>query len=86
MVYTKADYWKHEHEWRAIRIVEDADLIHLVPFPHKAVKEVILGNRMSEADRYRMLACMRQECYSHVQLYDLVPHQTEWSLQRTRVS
>ena len=84
-VYTKADYWKHEREWRAIRTIEFAAKLHLERFTTKAVTEVIFGNRMSAKCRNRVLGCIHDVPYSHVRLYDLKPHPAEWSLQRDRV-
>ncbi|QIL02691.1 DUF2971 domain-containing protein [Sphingomonas sinipercae] len=55
LISKQAD-WSYEREWRLYAKVEDASVItkvqheqiHLVPFPHAAVRRVILGSRASD--------------------------------------
>jgi Protein of unknown function (DUF2971) len=53
--YTKSSEWEYEREWRFTRLIRKAaktvrvgdDDIPLFPFPKEAVREVILGHRVS---------------------------------------
>ena len=64
MMCTKYISWKYEKEWRLIRPLDRADrtlnakdgsLIHLFCFPSDAVLEVVVGARMTDADRNRLM-------------------------------
>jgi len=47
IIATKARAWRHEHEWRIVRYEGHGE----VPFSPDALDGIILGCRMSEADR-----------------------------------
>jgi hypothetical protein len=83
-VYTKARYWEHEREWRAIRVEEYPDPIHLVSFPPEAIKEVILGDRMCDSLQDLIATRLRGD-YKHVRLYQLVPDKIRWVLKRAKI-
>jgi len=56
--FTKSSDWIHEKEWRRYRLIRDADrtievdgeTIALFSFPRNAIRSVILGMDIAEAD------------------------------------
>ena len=77
MVCTKFTSWAYEEEWRLIRpldradrITESADgsVIHLFRFPRDAVVEVIVGARMTDADRECLIGAVAEGEFGDIRL------------------
>jgi hypothetical protein len=91
-IYHKFEQWKHEHEWRSLRVLEHdfpdqtlCDDTHLFRFSPDAIIEVILGNRMNEDHKCQILENLKDPAYGHVEVFEAVPDSNAWALQRKRI-
>jgi hypothetical protein len=77
LFFAKSVKWEYEVEWRMLLpLSESSEKIenspfpfYLFHFPSDAVKEVILGARVSSMDRYAIEALMNKPKFSHVKLF-----------------
>jgi hypothetical protein len=71
---TKSEHWHYEHEVRLVTRLAHADVvdrgrgIHLLKVPEEVVTEVVLGFRMSYADRAAIREILDDPAYRHVRL------------------
>ena len=89
LFFVKSVHWSYEREWRMLVPLEDAAevissvpyAIHLFDFPAAAVKEVIVGARMTDANRDAVLSSVRA-CGSiaDIQVKQAVPDATDFKL------
>lgn len=83
----KSSHWAYEREWRIMRALQDASErvddcgtahpVHLFAFPPSAVVEVVLGARMAEANREKLLNLVLSDSrYMHVRVHEARPHES----------
>ncbi|NWA66738.1 DUF2971 domain-containing protein [Pseudomonas reactans] len=69
LIYTKSDAWTHEREWRIYtgngrdKLAPHED----IKFGHRELTSVILGCRMSEADKTELSLCVNR-LYPHAEI------------------
>lgn len=88
ILLVKSTQWDYEQEWRIIRPLQEANKIiqadscpiHLFQFPMTAVKEVILGCRMSEKRKQEIKAILTSESFQHVRVRQAEPDELEFKL------
>lgn len=84
----KSTQWSYEQEWRIIRPLQDNNKIvqnqpypiYLFQFPATAIKEVILGCKMTENKKQDIIAILSSGSFQHVQVWQAEPDETEFKL------
>lgn len=86
---TKSEHWAYEREWRMMVDLGDASTtltrggknFHLFAFPATSIKAVILGSRMSQANKQRVLRLIiENSALAHVACYQADIDDTYFSL------
>ena len=89
ILLTKSSIWAYENEWRILRPLQEADKvieaspysIHLFAFPHEMVREVILGYRISDELRSKIIQVVKgDEKYHDVQVLQEKPDEQEFKV------
>jgi hypothetical protein len=86
---TKSEHWAYEREWRIMVDLSDASTVltvheknyHLFAFPPCSIKSVILGSRMHQAKRDRVLSLISASpTLAHVTCYQAMTDDTFFKL------
>lgn len=96
--FHKFDQWKHEREWRCVRIrgyggvpytlpirkssTEEITDVCLYPLPPEIIREIVLGYRITDSDRENILNHLKTDPYTHVDIYEATPDRHAWRLDR----
>jgi len=89
LFFTKGLDWKHENEWRMIKLLKDADKvinenseeIYLFRFPPDAVKGVIFGYKMDRKLRNPIIVYLNSNPnYKDVKLYEAFINKTHYKI------
>lgn len=94
LMFEKDAGWKHQKEWRTIRVLEDHDdkattkegeLIHLFRFPPDIVSGVIFGADMANKDRDELKSILdTDDRYAHVDIGEAFLKKGEVRLKNVR--
>ena len=89
MFLVKSEQWSYENEWRILRPLQDAHQIndvgpypiHLFVFPPAIIREIILGCRMPEEMRDKIIQTVKSDKqYRDVKILQAKPDEKEFRL------
>lgn len=96
IAFSKSENWSPEREWRMIKSLSDETLlrneanepvkdlkeqpIHLFPFPIKCMKGVILGSKIRDIDKEKIIEILSNGEYEHISLLEAVEDEREFKL------
>jgi len=96
IAFCKSESWDYEREWRMVKNLSDETLlldeanepvkdlkeqpIHLFPFPIESMKGVILGSRIKDIDKKKIIEILSREEYEHINLLQAVEDEREYKL------
>ena len=76
---SKGEEWAYEREWRVVRLLETSEYIETrkgyryAEFTPDCLKRVILGHRMHQDDKLKILEMLGKDVLRHVQLQEARP-------------
>lgn len=89
VLLTKSSQWSYENEWRILRPLQEADKvieaspypIHLFSFSPEIIRTVILGDRISEGIKARILQVVSdKERYSRIEVLQATQDEQEYKV------
>lgn len=88
--FVKSCHWSYEKEWRVLKPLGEATQlveiqpfsVHLFDFPPRALREVILGNRVSCALERQVTDVLKKPYLGHVELYKMYPSADSYNYER----
>ncbi|MDQ3711581.1 MAG: hypothetical protein M3388_05120 [Acidobacteriota bacterium] len=102
VAFCKSESWDYEREWRMIKNLSDETLlldeanepmkdlkeqpIHLFPFPIECMKGIILGSRIKDIDKEKIIEILSREEYEHINLLQAVEDEREYKLNITAIN
>jgi hypothetical protein len=78
----KFEDWAYESEWRMIVQQSSLDDKRATPISPLAIKSVIFGLKHDMSLKTEVCELFRDPKWKHVRLFDAVPHQTEYRIER----
>lgn len=89
LYYRKSPEWSYENEWRIIKPLSAAKKQlphaefpkHLFDLPPSAIKGVILGQSISQADRLNFFELLAQQHLKHINIYQTALSKNEYKLE-----